>query len=116
MITGIVAEQCADRLRKLFMRRRRLRVPEGHVFFAVAGALAAASWLFGSVVGSHPDGGLLGFSAGMWAVWSAMRKDSQRRDDRRQRQDNQPADVHDTAGRDNGRSQQGGSQDRSEDR
>lgn len=56
-------------------------------FFAIAGGASVAAWLVGTVLGKHPDGGLLGFSAGMFAVWSAMRKDSERRDDQRRRVD-----------------------------
>lgn len=57
---------------------RRFNFRDGSTYFLVAGGISAASWFVGTVLGKHPDGGaLLGFSAGMFAVWSSMRKDQQ---------------------------------------
>lgn len=69
----------------MLVRWRQMRLPDGSAYFVVAGVCSVAYWFVGTVVGKHPDGGLLGFSAGMFAVWSAMRKDSQRRDNHRHR-------------------------------
>lgn len=74
----------------------RLRLPDGSTAFLAAGAVAVSTWLVGTVLGRHPDGGLLGFSAGMFAVWSAMRKEGQRRDeDRRKRRRDEDDDEED---------------------
>lgn len=55
-----------------------LTPPDGSEWFRLAGAASVVYWVVGTVTGGRPDGGLLGFSAGMFAVWSAMRRDDER--------------------------------------
>lgn len=71
--------------------RRRLNL-DASSFFGLAGAVSMVIWLVNAALGHKSDGGLPGFSVGMFAVWSAMRRDSLRRDDRDQRSDDEEPD------------------------
>jgi hypothetical protein len=58
----------------------------------VTAFIVSVTWVLLSVMGAHPDGSILGFAGSMWMVWAASLKESDHRELRRHRYDDDEED------------------------
>jgi hypothetical protein len=64
------------------MKRSWKRLWDPALFFAVTGTGTLILWFADLILGKHPDSGLVGGGAGLWAVYTALRKEQIRQADK----------------------------------